>query len=48
MKNKERMSKSLKKTMRRNSDFRHVACNARKGQKNGLRRLEIKNKKHAC
>ena len=41
MKNKERILKSLKKTTRRNSDFRHLTCNSGKGQKNGLRRLKI-------
>ena len=27
--------------MRRNCDFRHLTCNAGKGKKNGLRKLEI-------
>ena len=40
MKNKERMLKSLKKIMRRNSDLRRLTCKAGKG-KNELRRLEI-------
>ena len=41
MKNKARILKSLKKIMRRNSDFRCLTCDVGKGQKNGLRRLEI-------
>ena len=31
----------MKKTLRRNSDFRCLTCNVGKGQKNGLRKLEI-------
>ena len=41
MKNKERMLKSLKKKMRRNSYFINLTCNAGKRQKNGSRRLKI-------
>ena len=32
----------MKKSVRININFRHLTCNAGKGQKNGLRRLEIK------
>ena len=41
MKNKERTLKSVKKTTRRNSYFRCITCNAGKGDKNGLKILEI-------
>ena len=32
----------MNKSMRRNSDFRHLTSNAVNGQKNRLQRLEIK------
>ena len=36
---KDNMLKSMKKSLKRNSDFRHLTCNVEKGNKNGLRRL---------
>ena len=41
MKNKARTLKALKKKIRRNSDFWHLACDVGKGKKNGLRILKI-------
>ena len=41
MKNKERMLKSLKKNIVRNSDFSYLTSNVGKGKKNGLRKLEV-------
>ena len=41
LKKKDKTLKSMKKSLRRNSDFRYLTCNVGKGQKNGLRRLEI-------
>ena len=41
MKNRQIILRSMKKSMRRNSDSRCLTCNADKGYKNGLRRLKI-------
>ena len=38
---KEKMLKSMKKSLKRNSNFRHLTCNVGKRQKNGLCILEI-------
>ena len=42
MKNKERMLKSLEKTIVRNSDFSYSTSNVVKGKKNGVRKVEVK------
>ena len=39
IKKKDKKLKSKKKTLVRNSDFRYLACNFGKGQKNGSRRM---------
>ena len=38
-KHKEKVLKSLKKKLRRNNEFRYLACNSGKGQKNGSSRM---------
>ena len=41
VKKKDNILKSMKKTLGRNSDFRHLTWNVGKGKKNGLHRIEI-------